>query len=258
MRSISGKKKVLLVISVSIIIEKMQTSDWVLIVSTLILAGTALIAPHVYDLIKRKWFAPELEIEFSHEPPYSHKTIRKTPKEAPQQIVVAGTLPEVFPVFYCRFGVHNKGKSQAKLCEVVLEELWIADSSETFHKDENFSPVNLNWVGFKGQPYININPDRRVFCDIGHLSSSEYQRYFEISRYASMNEEDQRKLKFFLDLHIYYFAQRDSFIPGNYKIKVGIYSENAKKCEQTFQITWSGVWKDREEEMFRELVIKVL
>lgn len=236
----------------------MQTSDWVLIGSTIILAVTALIAPHVYDFIKRWWLAPKLEIEFVHRPPYSYKTIRKTPKEVPQQIVVAGTLPEVFPVFYCRFGVHNKGKSQAKLCEAVLEEIWIADSSGTFHKDENFSPVNLNWVGFKGQPYININPDRHVFCDIGHLSSPEYQRYFEFSRYALISEEDQKKLKFFLDLHIYYFAQRDSLIPGNHKIKVAIYSENAPKCEKMFQISWSGVWKDTEEEMFRELVIKCL
>ena len=52
----------------------MQISDWVLIWSTITLAVTALIAPHVYDWVKRKWFAPKLEIEFSHEPPYCHKT----------------------------------------------------------------------------------------------------------------------------------------------------------------------------------------
>ena len=46
----------------------MQISDWVLIWSTITLAVTALIAPHVYDWVKRKWFAPKLEIEFSHEP----------------------------------------------------------------------------------------------------------------------------------------------------------------------------------------------
>jgi len=56
----------------------------------------------------------------------------------------------------------------------------------------------------------------------------------------------------------YYYAQRDCLIPSNHKIKVVIYSENAKKCEKMFQITWSGVWKDTEEEMFHELVIKAL
>ena len=240
----------------------MQTSDLVLICSTMILAGTALIAPHVYDWIKRKWFAPKLEIEFSHEPPYCHKTIQKV-----QSFV------RPFSVHYCRFGVYNKGKSQAKLCEAILEELWVADSAGTFHKDENFSPVNLNWVGFKGQhenfspvnlnwvgfkgqPYININPDRRVFCDIGHVSSPEYQKNFEFSQYAMISEEDQQKLKFFFELLIKYFAQPDSLVPGNYKIKVVIYSENAPKCEKMFQISWSGVWKDTEKEMFREFVIK--
>lgn len=238
--------------------ETMQTSDWVLIWSTMVLAGTALIAPHVYDFIKRKLYAPKLEIEFSHEPPYSRKTDRKVPKEGGQTIIVADTFPEVLPVYCCRFRVHNKGKSQAKFCEAILEEIWIADSAGKFHKDLNFSPVNLNWVGFKGQLYININPDRRIFCDIGHVSSPEYQKYFEFSRYALMSEEDQQKLKFFFDLLIYYFAQRDSLVPGNYKIKVVIYSENAPKCEKIFQITWSGEWKDKEEEMFRELVIKSL
>jgi hypothetical protein len=237
--------------------ETIQTSDWVLIGSTIILAVTALIAPHVYDFIKRKLYAPELEIEFSHEPPYSHKTVRKAPKVGNKTMIVTDATID-YPVYYCRFGVHNKGKSQAKLCEAVLEEIGIADSSGTFHKDENFSPVNLNWVGFKGQPYININPDRRVFCDIGHLSSPEYQRYFEFSHYALMSEEDQKKHKFFFDLLIYFYAQRDSLVPGNYKIKVAIYSENAPKCEKMFQITWSGKWKDTEKEMFRELVIKCL
>lgn len=234
----------------------MQTSDWVLICSTMVLAGTALIAPHVYDWIKRKLFAPKVEIAFSNEPPYCHQTIRKVQSMADTQVPIP--IFRTFPVHYCRFIVHNKGKAQAKLCEVILEEIWIADSAEKFHKDLNFSPVNLNWVGFKGQPYININPDRRIFCDIGHISSPEYQKDFEYSQYALMSEEDQQKLKFFFDLLIKYFAQRDSLVPGNYKIKVVIYSENAPKCEKIFQITWSGEWKDKEEEMFRELVIECL
>lgn len=41
----------------------MQTSDWVLIGSTMALAVTALIAPHVYDWVKRKLYAPNLEID---------------------------------------------------------------------------------------------------------------------------------------------------------------------------------------------------
>lgn len=239
----------------------MQISDWVLIWSTITLAVTALIAPHVYDWVKRKWFAPKLEIEFSHEPPYCHKTKLKAPKVLVINNNKSTGLPSKVPGFsayYCRFIVHNKGKSQSKLCEAILEELWIADSAGVFHKDENFSPVNLNWVGFKEQPYININPGRRIFCDIGHLSSPEYQKRFELSQYAMISEEDQQKLKFFFDLLIKYFAQWDSLVPGNYKIKVVIYSENAPKCEKIFQITWSGEWKDKEEEMFRELVIKSL
>ena len=221
----------------------------------MVLAGTALIAPHVYDFMKLKLYAPKFEIEFSHEQPYSHKTIRKEKSTIGHTAI---PISLTFPVYYCRFIVHNKGKSQAKLCEAILEELWIADSAGIFRKDENFSPVNLNWVGFKGQPYININPDRRVFCDIGHISSPKYQQDFEFSQYALISDDEQQKLKFFFDLLIKYFAQRDSLVPGNYKIKVVIYNENAQKSEKMFQISWSGTWKDTEEEMFRELVIRGL
>ncbi|MCJ7645904.1 hypothetical protein MUO65_03230 [bacterium] len=223
----------------------LKVSDWVMILTALFLGACALFVPFLAELIKRKLFAPRLTIKFSQVHPYCHLTKR-----------VDGST-----VYYFRFRVLNEGGSQARLCEALLEELWLADSAGNFIQEENFSPVNLTWVGeyVQSGPYlipkqfININPKRKVFCDIGHISNPDFQRDVEKSQFYL--ERDSQELKFFFDSTVKFFAQRDCVSRGKAKIKISIYSENASKCERNFLIAWSGNWKDREEDMFREIVI---
>jgi len=223
-----------------------QTSDWVIIFTALFLGACALFVPFVAELIKRRLFAPELRIQFSEGHPYCHLTKRG----------------DGSPVYYFRFRVFNEGKSQARFSEVVLEEVWLADKADEFVKDDSFSPVNLTWVGQYQQTqggliarqFVDINPKREIFCDIGHISSPDFQRRAEKSQYYL--EKDSEALKFFFDTPVTFFSQRDCISRGKAKIKVRVYSENApKKCERYFQISWSGVWKAEEQDMFREIVI---
>lgn len=215
----------------------LNVSDWVLIGATLFLGVCALFVPFLAELIKRKLFAPSLRILFAQENPYCHLT----------------KWSNGLPVYYFRFQVSNDGKSQARFCEAVLEELWLQDSSGKFIQDKNFSPVNLNWVKqseHREGHFVSINPKRKVFCDIGHISSplvNERSQFFL--------ERDNQSLKFIFDTPIKFFSQRDCVSPGKAKIKIGVYSENAPKCERIFQVAWSGNWKDPEEDMFREIVI---
>lgn len=223
----------------------LQTTDWVIIGTAIFLGLCALFVPFLAELIKRKLFAPRLRMEFSQKHPYCHKTKRKD-----------GSL-----VYYFRFIVVNEGKSQAKFCEAILEELWILNSSGEFVQDENFSPVNLIWVGQYEQregylvkkQFININPKRKIFCDIGHISHPDFQKSLEKSQFYL--EKDSEELKFFFDTPVRFFSQRDCISPGKAKIKISIYSENASKCERYFIIEWFGNWKEKEQDMFREIVI---
>jgi hypothetical protein len=227
----------------------LKASDWVMITTAIFLGFCALFVPYLAEMIKRKLFAPNLIIKFSLTHPYCHLTKRGDGSH----------------VYYFRFQVINEGKSQARFCEALLEELWIADVSGNFIKDENFSSVNLTWVGhyermfIEGQivnipaQFININPNRRIFCDIGHISHPDFQKKYEKSKYYLGSETD--RIKFFFDSPVTYFSQRDCIPHGQAKIKVTIYCENAPKVERYFQIVWSGNWKDREEDMFREIVI---
>lgn len=215
----------------------LQSSDWVLIFTSLFLGLCALFVPYLAALIKRKLFAPSLRIEYLHIPPHSRLTRRENGSS----------------VYYFNPKVANNGKSQAIYCEIIVEEIYISDSAGNFIKEENFIPVNLVWSGKSNHQFVNINPGKDQFFNIGHISAPEYQR--EVERSIYQPEQANKNLKFFFEFSVRSFAQRDCISPGKVKIKVVVYSENATKCEKWFQISWSGNWQDREQDMFREIVI---
>lgn len=199
---------------------------------TFILGICALLAPIIDGLKDRTLFAPNLKIFFKLDSPYCHKTN-------------AGSIP----AYYFRFRIVNCYKngrfhyaSQARNCEAVLENIWKYDSSGEPVQIKNFTPVNLNmgpqFAGIK--KFIDLNPSRGVFCDIGHICQSD-------SRFS-------------LDMLEHYNVQRqyEYLDPGDeYILQYVVYSGNAKDRTQCFHISWSGKWKENPEDMFRELVIKL-
>jgi hypothetical protein len=213
----------------------LKTSDWVLIGTALFLGACALFVPYFAEIIKITFFAPSLNIKFDQTHPFCHLTRRRDDS----------------PVYYFRFKVINKGRSQARFCESVINELWLADISGQFIKELNFSPINLNWSGV-GTQFVNINPGRELFCDIGHISNPLLQEKIEKSEFYRNNQA----LKFFFETPFRFHSQQDCVLPGKAKIKISLYSENAPKVEKYFEISWSGSWEDKESDMFREVVIR--
>ena len=148
---------------------------------------------------------------------------------------------------------------QADDCEAVLERVWKEDDAKKLHKWENFLPVNLKWSGenptknFERACFKTIYPGgRRIFCDIGHICHPKHQA---ASTYRGITEEERQKNKFFFELPQKFFYQWDCLIPGKYQIQISVYSKNAEKITGKFKISWSGEWRDSEEEMFREIVV---
>ncbi|MHA1541918.1 MAG: hypothetical protein ACTSQH_02980 [Candidatus Hodarchaeales archaeon] len=224
----------------------MEITDWILILTALFLGACALFVPYLAEIVKRKAFAPNLKILFELAPPFCHQTSWRSPPGSPTQIEE--------PVYYFRFQVVNEGKTQARLCEVFLENLWIYDSANNPQPYPNFSPVNMIWVGASNE-FININPNRRVFSDIGHISSANYQREMEQNRFIDIPGYRGNDLRFVLDLRQIFYSQPNCFGPGRYILQVGLYSENAGYQKEFFDISWSGRWQDGDDEMFREIVI---
>lgn len=224
----------------------MATSDWILIFTALFLGACALFVPYFAEIVKRWKLAPELKILFELASPFCHKTSFRPPPTSQIQFEE--------PAYYFRFQVVNEGKTQAKLCETVLENLWIYDAANIPRLYPNFSPINMIWVGSSNE-FININPKRKIFCDIGHISSASYQEEIEQKKLIDIRGYTGTDLRFVIDQFRIFYSQPNCLAPGRYILEVALYSENAGCQREFFDISWSGKCKDGEDEMFREIVI---
>lgn len=251
--------------TVSVLKMKISYSDIILVCSSLFLGFCALIAPYVAEFVKRTAFAPKLEIVFYLSQPFCHKTMFRDS---------SGRIDE--PVYYYRFCVVNKGKSQARKCEAVLENIWIYDFNNEPKKYNNISSVHMNW-SISDEKFIDINPNRKYFCDLCHISSPKYQKriemdsvnkthYIDLPNYiikslhphSDPDNLSMNSLHFVLDLKEISYAQPNYFIPGKYVIQIGLYSENGGYQKELFEILWSGTWQENDDEMFKEMIIKTI
>ena len=214
-------------------------SEW----PTLVLAISAFAVLFLSPVVRDKYFSRKLFVEFHFGvgSPYSHQTTAR------------GRNIE-FPVYYFSFSVHNEGKMQADDCEAVLERVWQVGDAGNKHEWKSFLPVNLKWAGenprrnFERACYKTIYPGgRKVFCNIGHITPLEHQ---DESAYRGITEEQRQKNKLFFELPQKFYSQWDCLLPGKYQIQISVYSKNAAKKTKTFNISWSGEWKEREKEMF--------
>jgi hypothetical protein len=215
----------------------MHTSDWVLIGTALFLGAVALFVPAFAEIIKRKFFAAKLKIDFELRPPDCHKTH-----------VVRGDA-----VYYFRFRVTNNGKSQARRCEAVVEKIYKADAAGNF-QEIKYTPINLIWGSSYGE-YVDINPKRTFHCDLFNIPTRDFQGWSE-NEYVDPIDTPPYELGIILNVKAAFFSQPNRLPPGKYRINVGVYSDNSKKIEQIFQINWSGHWKEAEQEMFKEVVVE--
>ena len=207
--------------------------DWSIpgFICTGIFAIVALFAPYYNAQRLRKRNAPKLDIEFDEKIYCRHTQTGK--KEEP---------------YFCHFAVVNNGVNQADDCEAVLEKIWDDVHGEKDHlkwpERESWIPVNLKWSaerkGSEKACFKTIYPGgKRYFCDIAFVNSKEGKKFtFELPRT---------------------FISQDTFLkPGSHKIQISVYSKNAAKATEKFEIDWCGEWKGTQPEMQERLKIKML
>lgn len=224
-------------------------SDWAQFGATLFLGfvaiSVAIFGPSFAELAKRRYLAPKIKLEFGNQYRFCHIT-KKTYKVSPVQF-------EDFPVYYFRFSIQNDGKSLARSCEVVIQEVWTANHIREYQPIEAFWPTNLKWEG--GNTRVDINPKRPpVFVDIGHICHPEAQMKYEHSKSIRVSDSDDT-LRFILDLPYVHFAKIDSLFPGKHLLKLVIVGENFKPIRKQFELNWSGNWTEDENEMLSKEVV---
>jgi hypothetical protein len=222
-------------------------SDWVLILTTLFLGATAVLTPAVGGSIKRWWLEPKLRIDYAPRPPGAHKTrldVRLSESQVDRR-----------SAYYLRFAVTNTGRTQAHRCEAVLEELWHANSKGGLERFPTFGPTGLTW-GAGYNEFVEINPSRLFFCDFISIPDPAAQLTLgRLNRYVNL-PGPEFECGLVLCTRAAFYSQPNRLPPGKYRLKVAVFSENAAPARRSFDIDWSGEWKDDEALMFEECIIR--
>ena len=206
-------------------------SDWVLIGSTITLGAIALFGPYLNDFCKRKSLAPKLKIVFKKEYPYIGEPARDY-------------------LYDICFGVKNEGNSVAKNCEAIIEEFYFKNKKGDLIENNRDFPAQLRYtVGPKHYlGHVDIFPKANKFFHIFYIATST----------QAIQLGQQEELIFFMNMErIVPSSKGDEIsVPLNYlKIKIVIYSENAKKCEQYIEIKSPGIKRDNKEQILQEMQI---
>ncbi|OGA45929.1 MAG: hypothetical protein A3G24_26280 [Betaproteobacteria bacterium RIFCSPLOWO2_12_FULL_62_13] len=233
-------------------VSTLTTSDLVLMGSSLFLGAAALFVPYLAEKLKRSYFAPALLLDFALSPPDCHLT-RSKGRDQLGRVVIDE------PDYYFRFRVQNQGQSQARRCEAVVESMYIADASGKFQPLPQFTPVTLIWGSGYVTEFVDINPERRFFCDLCHIPSAKLQALeLNAGKYVDPTGTGPFDVGVVLNVKTAFHSQPNRLSPGKYCLDVAIYSENARTIRRRFQISWSGAWKDTEQLMFREAVVELV
>ena len=200
------------------------------------------------EQLKRWFLAPKLRIDFQLNAPYCSKTpfyITFFKKDREGNEVVDKHIST--EAYYFRVGIINDGYTQAKFCEVVMSELQGYEDNQ-WKGVEYFQQVNLKWDRGKPQEdalqYANINPSPiRILSDIGHIHKQ------------GIKEEDTKKFHLDFLYGIGGYHPKELSPNKKYRLKIAVISENAEFVSRQFEFFWTGVWKDKPEEMFKEIII---
>jgi len=224
-----------------------SVSDWVLIASTLFLGALALITPVIADGLKHWWSKPQLKITYVPHPPGAHKTRL--------DISRPGFHGKQFSIYYFRFAVENTGKSQARRCEAVIEEVWHANERGGLERLRNYGPTAMVWGAGYGN-FVDINPTRRYYCDFLAVPEPHAQQALA-ETYVPLTPYPVDGLGLVISGTIPFYSQPNRLPPGQYRIRVAIFAENTDAVRGSFEIDWPGQWHDDEATMFATCKVRL-
>jgi|GEM_PF-3638171 len=192
--------------------------------------------------LKKRWFAPKLQIYFKLESPLCSKTPFKAKWE--QKIGMLTDLTTTREVsteaYYFRLKIINIGYSEAKRCEVVMTNLlWEIDGK--FIKVPYFQPVNVRWDVKTEGPYLDINPSPvGWYIRLGYISKEFQPTLFHLEYCYTIGGYQPTTL----------------LREKKYRFTLVAISANAKFIEKIFEFYWDGTWEATEEGMFKHIYFK--
>lgn len=130
------------------------------------------------------------------------------------------------PGFFCHLMVRNDGKAVARACQGRLVEVSSRGPDGEYQPHPDFvSPVVLKWAHEPDFGPRNIEPDpdppRRLDLCYSVQAAPGVISFFTEKRDSGI---------------------RTDFLPGTYRVKIRIDSENAATVDGTFIVSYAGNW----------------
>ena len=206
----------------------------------------AVVGPYLADKFRQWRLAPRLHVECKNEPPHCHRTKREFRRSS-------GQVEASYFAFYFTLSIENQGKSQARSCEVVLQEVWTADENGDYHQVEAFWPTNL---AFHREIFMDINPGRPpIHVGIGHISAPKCQEVHEPPYWIGTDRSDYHRFIFDYAPAQLHFWKIDSRPAGSHRFKLAIVGENFKPVRKQIDLHWTGNWTEDEDEMLKKQAV---
>ena len=224
----------------------MSQSDKVLVGTSLFLGAVALLAPAFAEWLKRRFWAPVLELQFSLAKPDCHRTT----------LDIGGAItPLQRDTIIYRARVLNKGRSQAHKCEVLLTGLFRTNAAGALVKYDRLTPVRLQWSA-EPSDFLALNPNREQFVDLFYVLHPEHnQAWLAGSGLIEWPETPRSNNGLKLNTKTALYSQPNWLSPGKYRLELTAYAENAKEARLLLDVAWSGTWQRDETLMFNECVV---
>lgn len=223
--------------------------------SRLIYIFAGAIIPILTKFIDRGIFKPNLIIDFDLAPPFCSKTPLAFHYERKKDIMRKIDTQ----AYFFRIGIYNTGFFQAKACEVFISELKIfIPESKEWENVENFQQVKLKWIPAESNDtYKNIpRMPIKLMCDIGFIIKDYLEEFSVDVNSINLNVKPN---VFQLNYQYVIGGYQPRYLEANkeYRFTITVVSENANSKSQTFELFWTGIWKENPKEMLDTKIINI-
>ncbi len=151
-----------------------------------------------------------------------------------------------FPSYYCRLRVHNHGGGEARGVEVQMLALRKKDKNGHMVSDPVFLPLDLQW-SFGEVQRPKLLPGVFRYCDLVHVDSPNPKKLVFHNAGFPMSPNEIRPGE--------HPTIKD---PGDYELDVAVAARNAATIHRTLALRFTGVWRNSDPDMAKELRVTVI
>lgn len=192
-----------------------------------------------YERLKNYLNRPILKVDINFQPPDCHRII--------------GSFNSKFAeAYWFRLFVENKGKSNAKNIEVLIEKVEKKTIDE-WQICPAFLSSNLKWTHIDIPLLLNLQPGTKKNVDFGYI----YDPTVNISNENGNSHFSQNgitEIKFNVSISVLPFTSYHVLQPGEYLFHIIVGASNCKAQRAKFRVRFSKDWYSDEEKMLTQSI----